>query len=284
MLQITLVYKVLTMLRHDLQSVKPACKEPPVLKNRSYMTRLGEILAGWAMAASACAMAAVAFPAISAKAASQKDAARWEARAQAFDSGTLTETDYVSPLSENLAPVFIKAADNVFVRDARLLNKGKASTPSILAWSETQMQTHQCLAEAVYYEARSEVKAGQMAVAEVVLNRVKSKHYPNTVCGVVYQGAERSTGCQFTFTCDGATAKMPKGVLWERSKDIASLALTGTMTPVTGKATHYHTTEVNPHWAPNMRPTKLIGFHQFYRFKFRERPAQNTVVAVAPPI
>ena len=146
------------------------------------------------------------------------------------------------------------------------------------------MQTHQCLAEAVYYEARSEVKAGQMAVAEVVLNRVKSKHYPNTVCGVVYQGAERSTGCQFTFTCDGATAKMPKGKLWERSQEIASLALTGSMTPVTGNATHYHTIEVSPHWAPNMRPTKLIGLHQFYRFKFRERPVTNAVVAVAPPI
>jgi len=248
------------------------------------MTRLGEILAGWAMAASACAMAAVAFPAISAKAAAQKDAARWEARAQAFEDGALSEADYASPLSANLAPIFTAVDDNIFARDMRLLNNGKASTPSILAWSETQMQTHQCLAEAVYYEARSEVKTGQMAVAEVVLNRVKSKHYPNTVCGVVYQGAERSTGCQFTFTCDGATAKMPKGALWERSQDIASLALTGSMTQITGNATHYHTTKVNPHWAPNMRPTKLIGLHQFYRFKFRERPVTNAVVAVAPPI
>ena len=101
---------------------------------------------------------------------------------------------------------------------------------------------------------------------------------------MVYQGAERSTGCQFTFTCDGSTAKEPKGPLWERSENVATLALTGAMTPLTGKATHYHTTQVSPHWAPNMRPTKLIGFHQFYRFKFRERPAQNTVVAVAPPI
>ena len=248
------------------------------------MTRLGEIIAAWAMVGGACAFAAIAFPVISDKAAAQKDAARWEARAQAFEADTLPLEHYLSPASESLTPIFANPNENVFARDARLLMQDKAPVPTILAWSEGKAQTHQCLAEAVYYEARSEVKAGQMAVAEVVLNRVKSKHYPNTICGVVYQGAERSTGCQLTFTCDGATAKMPKGELWERSKDIASLALTGTMTPVTGKATHYHTTEVNPHWAPNMRPTKLIGFHQFYRFKFRERPAQNTVVAVAPPI
>lgn len=248
------------------------------------MTRLGEILAGWALAASACAVAAVAFPAISAKAAAQKDAARWEARAQAFESETLLDETYVSPASTDLTAIFMADDANVFSRDARLLLANKASTPEILEWSDRNMQTHQCLAEAVYYEARSEVKAGQKAVAEVVLNRVKSKHYPNTVCGVVYQGAERSTGCQFTFTCDGSTAKSPKGQLWQRSQDVARLALTGAMTPVTGSATHYHTTEVNPHWAPNMRPTRLIGSHQFYRFKFRERPTATTIVAAPPPI
>ena len=248
------------------------------------MTRLGEILAGWAMATSVFAMAAVAFPAISAKAATQKEAARWEARAQAFEADSLADAAYVSPLSESLAPIFTGADENLFVRDTRLLNKGKASTLSILSWSETKAQAHQCLAEAVYYESRSESVTGQIAVAEVVLNRVASKHYPNSVCGVVYQGAERSTGCQFSFTCDGSTTKMPKGKLWDQSSDVAGLALTGVLTPVTGGATHYHTTEIHPHWAPKMRPTKLIGLHQFYRFKFRERPVANAVVAVAPPI
>jgi len=247
------------------------------------MTRLGEILAGWAMAASACAVAAVAFPAISAKAAAQKDAARWDARAQAFQGETLAELDSVSPAAGHLTDVFMQADANDFSRDARLLFSDKAATPVILDWSEAQAQTHQCLAEAVYYEARSETTAGQKAVAGVILNRVKSKHYPNTICGVVYQGAERSTGCQFTFTCDGSTAKKPRRVLWERSEAIATLALTGAMVDMTGGATHYHTTEIYPHWAPNMRPTRLIGSHQFYRFRFRERPVANAVAAVAPP-
>jgi spore germination cell wall hydrolase CwlJ-like protein len=248
------------------------------------MTRLGEILAGWAMAASACAVAAIAFPVISAKAAVQKDAARWNARAQAFEAETVSFKADISPVADRLTDVFMQADFNDVSRDARLLFSNKASTPVVLDWSENQAQTHQCLAEAVYYEARSETKAGQKAVAEVILNRVKSKHYPNTICGVVYQGAERSTGCQFTFTCDGSTAKMPYGKLWTRSEDVARLALTGAMGELTGGATHYHTTDIFPHWAPNMRPTRLIGSHQFYRFRFRERPVATAAVAVAPPI
>ncbi len=247
------------------------------------MTRLGEILAGWAMAAGACAMAAVAFPAISAKAAAHKDAARWDMRAQSFEADTPPVTE-ISPIAAYLTDIYAEDDVNSFTRDNRLLFADKAPTPVVLNWSERQAQTHQCLAEAVYYEARSETTAGQKAVAEVVLNRVKSKHYPNTVCGVVYQGAERSTGCQFSFTCDGSMAKSPKGKLWSRSKNIAALALTGAMPAITNGSTHYHTVDVSPHWAPNMRPTVLIDSHQFYRFRFRERPAANRVAAVAPPI
>lgn len=247
------------------------------------MTRLGEILAGWAMVAGACAVAAVAFPSISAKAAAQKDAARWDARAQAFEAEKVSLSQDVSPAAAPLTRIFMDEDLNPFARDNRLLFADKASTPAILDWSERQAQTRQCLAEAVYYEARSETTAGQKAVAEVILNRVKSKHYPNNICGVVYQGAERSTGCQFTFTCDGSMAKMPQGKLWTRSQNVATLALTGAMGHVTGGATHYHTTDVYPHWAPNMRPTVLIDSHQFYRFSFRERPVTNAVAAVAPP-
>lgn len=248
------------------------------------MTRLGEILAGWAIVAGACAVAAVAFPAISAKAAAQKDAARWEARAQAFESEAVSFVSDVSPAAAPLTDVFMQSDHNMFARDNRLLFGGKASTPAIINWSDRQAQTHQCLAEAVYYEARSERKAGQKAVAEVVLNRVKSKHYPNTVCSVVYQGSERRTGCQFTFTCDGSIEKTPYGKLWDRSQNVARLALTGALPKITNGATHYHTTDVSPHWAPNMRPTRLIGSHQFYRFRFRERPDANAASAiVAPP-
>ena len=123
-----------------------------------------------------------------------------------------------------------------------------------------------CLSEAIYYEARSENTAGQMAVAEVVMNRVANPHYPKTVCGVVFQGQYRETGCQFTFTCDGSRAVKPRGVEWDRARDIALHVLLGLNTPVTNKATHYHTDYVNPYWAAGLVETKIIGTHIFYRF------------------
>lgn len=123
-----------------------------------------------------------------------------------------------------------------------------------------------CLSEAIYYEARSEDTLGQMAVAEVVMNRVANPHYPKTVCGVVFQGQYRQTGCQFTFTCDGSRAVKPRGVEWDRARDIALHVLLGLNTPVTNAATHYHTDYVNPYWAAGLVETKIIGTHIFYRF------------------
>ncbi|MDZ7587989.1 MAG: cell wall hydrolase [Parasphingorhabdus sp.] len=85
----------------------------------------------------------------------------------------------------------------------------------------------QCLTQAVYYEAASEPDAGQRAVAQVVLNRVRHPAYPRTVCGVVYQGSERRTGCQFTFTCDGSLRRTPSAFFWERARRVAADALAG---------------------------------------------------------
>jgi hypothetical protein len=123
-----------------------------------------------------------------------------------------------------------------------------------------------CLSRAVYYEARSEDTAGQMAVAEVVMNRVRDPRFPKTICEVVYQGQYRNTGCQFTFTCDGAARIKPKGASWDRAKDIALHVMLGLNTPMTNKATHYHTDYVNPYWAPGLVETAEIGTHIFYRF------------------
>ena len=123
-----------------------------------------------------------------------------------------------------------------------------------------------CLAEAVYYEARSEDTVGQMAVAEVVMNRVRDPRFPKTVCAVVYQGHYRDTGCQFTFTCDGSLAHKPRGEAWDRAKAVAVNVALGLNTPVTNKATHYHTDYVNPYWKAGMVETKVIGTHIFYRF------------------
>lgn len=123
-----------------------------------------------------------------------------------------------------------------------------------------------CLSEAVYYEARSEDALGQMAVAEVVMNRVRSPHFPNTVCAVVYQGHYRDTGCQFTFTCDGSLGQKPRGEAWDRARAVALHVLLGLARPVTAKATHYHTDYVNPYWKAGMVETDVIGTHIFYRF------------------
>jgi len=173
----------------------------------------------------------------------------------------------------------------LFDRDAFLTADVTGKAFRTYRVSKHVMQEHRCLAEAIYYEARSEPLAGQKAVAEVVLNRIKSKHYPNTVCGVVYEGAERTTGCQFSFTCDGSTALEPRGRSWERSNDVAALALTKGFQPLTGRATHYHTHEVNPPWSDTMRMTKIIGSHRFYKFKWRERPVVGVApFSIAPPI
>jgi spore germination cell wall hydrolase CwlJ-like protein len=132
-----------------------------------------------------------------------------------------------------------------------------------------QARAQQCLTQAVYYEAASEPDAGQRAVAQVVLNRVMHPSYPSTVCGVVYQGSERTTGCQFSFTCDGALARVPSRYFWERAAGVARAALAGYVYQPVGLATHYHTIAVHPYWAPSLNYLGTIGAHRFYSFNGR---------------
>ena len=127
----------------------------------------------------------------------------------------------------------------------------------------------ECLTAAVYYEAASEPDQGQRSVAQVVLNRVAHPSYPNTVCGVVYQGSERTTGCQFSFTCDGSLNRRPSAFFWERARRVAEAALSGYVEPSVGLATHYHTVAVHPYWAPSLNYITTVGAHRFYRFKGR---------------
>jgi len=129
-----------------------------------------------------------------------------------------------------------------------------------------QMRSQDCLAQAVYYEARSEGEAGQRAVAQVVLNRLRHPAYPASVCGVVYQGSERSTGCQFTFTCDGSLAFAPRGPGWDRARRIAAEAVAGKVYAPVGHATHYHTHQVVPYWASSLLKSAVVGAHIFYRW------------------
>jgi hypothetical protein len=134
-------------------------------------------------------------------------------------------------------------------------------------------RAEQCLTAAIYYEAASEPDVGQRAVAQVVLNRVAHPAYPKTVCGVVYQGSEKSTGCQFSFACDGSLARVPSRLFWERAAAVARDALSGSVYAPVGLATHYHTVAIHPYWAPSLNYLGTIGAHRFYSFR---GPAGNS--------
>ncbi|WP_246179907.1 cell wall hydrolase [Microvirga thermotolerans] len=129
-----------------------------------------------------------------------------------------------------------------------------------------------CLAEAVYFEARSESEEGQAAVAQVVLNRVKSGLYPSSICGVVYQNRHRHLACQFTFACEGRALRITEPESWDRAKRIASAVLEGrTYLADVGGATHYHASYVRPYWAKRLKKMDVIGRHIFYKL----RPGQT---------
>jgi len=123
-----------------------------------------------------------------------------------------------------------------------------------------------CLAQAVYYEARGEGPSGMRAVAQVVLNRVRHPAFPKTVCGVVYQGAARRVGCQFSFVCDGSMRRGKEPGAWRRAREIAAKAMGGYVMADVGNATHFHTTGVSPRWRNQLLRVAQIGTHVFYRF------------------
>ena len=134
-----------------------------------------------------------------------------------------------------------------------------------------------CMAQAIYYEAAREPLKGQQAVAQVVLNRMRHPAYPKSVCGVVFQGAARPTGCQFTFTCDGSLRWAPQADLFRRVEDVARKALAGYVDKEVGSATHYHAAYVAPYWAPTLVKMTQVGQHIFYRWTgpWGEPPAFN---------
>jgi spore germination cell wall hydrolase CwlJ-like protein len=128
----------------------------------------------------------------------------------------------------------------------------------------------QCLAEALYFEARGETVRGQFAVAEVIMNRVKSGRFPNSVCGVIHQGTGKKYQCQFTYTCDGIPENIREPRAWERVGKVARAILDGTAPlNLTAGATHYHTTAVSPRWSRKYTKTAAIGDHLFYRHTWR---------------
>ena len=142
---------------------------------------------------------------------------------------------------------------------------------------ETQARALDCLTSAIYYEAGQESDDGQRSVAQVVLNRVRHPAFPSTVCGVVYQGSTRATGCQFTFTCDGSLLRGPDSAGLARARRVAQAALNGAVFAPVGLATHYHANYVMPYWAPTLVKNAVIGAHLFYRWSGNwGRPAAFT--------
>jgi len=208
---------------------------------------------GWMTAISVIGMAAIVIPTIGAQASTQRDNVKWAAVAAEFRA---SEVDIVA----------FTQIETPRLRDAADIRTLSPLGVEHRRWAEKRASEYQCLAEAVYYEARSESRSGQLAVADVVKNRVKSKHYPNTICGVVYEGAHRPFACQFTFACDGAMEIAPKGQAWERSQE-----------------THYHTLAIHPLWAETLEYKATIGFHKFYRPSWRERNSGTTTISIAPP-
>jgi len=132
------------------------------------------------------------------------------------------------------------------------------------AWNPSPSDPLTCLAQAVYFEARSESEAGQKAVAQVVMNRTGLARYADTVCGVVYQGWERATGCQFTFVCDGSLKAPDDAAAWDRAIEVAKNALAGIVfKPMLG-ATHYHAAWMRPYWAGEYTRIGRVGDQIFY--------------------
>jgi hypothetical protein len=134
-----------------------------------------------------------------------------------------------------------------------------------IAQKRVKLAEENCLARAIYFEARSESELGQLAVAKVILNRTRDPNYPKTVCGVVYQGSDRRNSCQFSFACDGLPDEIKNKEAWNHSKRVAHKAMAGDQSiRVIGAATNYHADYVQPRWARSMKRLIKIGRHIFY--------------------
>jgi spore germination cell wall hydrolase CwlJ-like protein len=147
-------------------------------------------------------------------------------------------------------------------------------------------RAERCLTQGIYYEAALESTEGQEAVAQVILNRVRDPNYPSSICGVVFEGAERNTGCQFSFTCDGSLSQAPVGWAWDRARTVALRMLAGHVATKVGTATHYHADYVHPWWSPTLAKITQIGAHIFYRWKgiYGETAAFNQRYASHEPV
>lgn len=230
-----------------------------------------------------CAVTAtVSLPVISNQQVSLRAEAEYRAEAERFamyqDAGLAVRTDTHTPAL--LDTPWLRTVEYTLKRDPdssmsryAMRDRDGAALLTLASFRAEEVQRAEtidselmCMAQAVYYESAREPLEGQLAVAEVIANRMQDHRYPDTACGVVFQGATRTTGCQFTFTCDGALQTKPRGENWERAKRIAAHVLMNLNEERTGGATHYHATYVDPIWNSGLIQTNKVGLHIFYRF------------------
>ena len=198
-------------------------------------------------------------------------------------AGTSAPPVHVAALTPGIATEALAAIDSAAGGDvpvprqqSRELAYGRADQPLTVFegpavsrdGKKVSDKEFQCMATAIYFEARGESYRGQVAVGQVVLNRVSHKLYPGTICGVVYQNQHKRNACQFSFACDGRPERITEAKAWAQAEEIARGVISGELylTEV-GHATHYHATYVYPHWAPRMKKVTKIGLHVFYHFK-----------------
>jgi spore germination cell wall hydrolase CwlJ-like protein len=178
----------------------------------------------------------------------------------------LSEDDSEPPSRLALAPPPEKVQQVIKLKRVAIARKPKdKQAQKAIAQRRAQLAEENCLARAVYFEARSESELGQLAVAKVILNRVKDPEYPNTICGVVYQGSGRRNSCQFSFACDGLPDDVKSASSWASAKRIAKKAIAGDAhVAAISTATNYHADYVKPKWAKSMKRLIKIGRHVFY--------------------
>ena len=193
----------------------------------------------------------------------QKGATPKVPRSEVLASATPVELDAVpSPVTAaDLAP---KAAQTTVVAGSTQQSAGRPDFAALIPPQQARAQEN-CLAQAIYFEARSESDKGEAAVAQVVLNRVRSGLYPHSVCGVVFQNYRHRDACQFSFACNGHRLVVRDAAAWQRAVAIAHAVTNGnTYVAKVGDATHYHANYVHPRWAHHMRRMDVIGHHIFY--------------------
>jgi spore germination cell wall hydrolase CwlJ-like protein len=178
----------------------------------------------------------------------------------------LSEDDSEAPSRLALAPPPEKVQQVIKLKRVAIARKPKdKQAQKAIAQRRAQLAEENCLARAVYFEARSESELGQLAVAKVILNRVKDPEYPKTICGVVYQGSGRRNSCQFSFACDGLPDDVRSAASWASAKRIARKAIAGDAhVAAISTATNYHADYVKPKWAKSMKRLIKIGRHVFY--------------------